>query len=158
MFRVETIPLILGVIVFIHEYGHYVLMVRNGVKVEEFTVGFGPTLFERKLASGTMFRIKLLLAGGYAKPVQSGEGSMDGCSSWAKFKIYMAGMFFNSCAALSKPSVDDIETPVRFSTSSSLGVAAVKPVKSVSRKRESTKTGIPARLRINSAARASTTP
>jgi len=93
--------LVISLVVLVHEYGHYVLMRRNGVKVIEFTIGFGPTLFERKLASGTMFRIKPILLGGYARPVtgEGEEGNIESASSWAKFKIYMAGMFFNCCAA-----------------------------------------------------------
>lgn len=91
--------LVISLVVFVHEYGHYLLMRRNGVKVIEFTIGFGPTLFERKLASGTMFRIKPILLGGYARPEMEGEGNIENASSWAKFKIYMAGMFFNATAA-----------------------------------------------------------
>ncbi len=100
-FGLEVIPsiLILGLIVFIHEFGHYTVMCRNGVKVEEFTIGFGPTIFERKLKNGTMFRIKPLLVGGYARPTTDGEGTMANATSWARIKIYMAGMFFNACAA-----------------------------------------------------------
>lgn len=93
--------LVLSLVVLVHEYGHYFLMRRNGVKVIEFTIGFGPTLFERKLKSGTMFRIKPILLGGYARPVteDGAEGNIEAASAWAKFKIYMAGMFFNCCAA-----------------------------------------------------------
>ncbi|HTM68745.1 MAG TPA: site-2 protease family protein [Candidatus Binatia bacterium] len=93
--------LVISLVVLVHEYGHYVLMRRNGVKVIEFTIGFGPTLFERQLKSGTMFRIKPILLGGYARPVteDGAEGNIEAASAWAKFKIYMAGMFFNCCAA-----------------------------------------------------------
>ncbi len=88
--------LIIGLIVLIHEYGHYTLMRRNGVQVEEFFIGFGPTLYERQLKSGTMFRVRLFLIGGAARPA---EGAIEGASTWARVKIYMAGMFFNACAA-----------------------------------------------------------
>ncbi|MEY4744392.1 MAG: metalloprotease RseP [Candidatus Parcubacteria bacterium] len=91
--------LVIALVVLVHEYGHYVLMRRNGVQVVEFTIGFGPTLFERKLKSGTMFRIKPILLGGYTRPVAEGDGTVDSKSAWARFKIYMAGMFFNATAA-----------------------------------------------------------
>lgn len=91
--------LIIALVVFIHEYGHYTLMRRNGVKVEEFSIGFGPVIYSRQLKSGTQFSIKLLLLGGSARPVQEGEGSMETTTPWSRVKIYMAGMFFNSCAA-----------------------------------------------------------
>lgn len=95
------VPLIvLGAVIFVHEYGHYFFMVRNGVKVTEFTIGFGPTIWEKQLKSGTYFRLKPLLLGGYAKPVAGDEeGSIERASLWAKFKIYMGGMLFNSMTA-----------------------------------------------------------
>ncbi len=114
--------LVISFVVLVHEYGHYVLMRRNGVKVIEFTIGFGPTLYERKLKSGTMFRIKPILLGGYARPLTNADaarikeaaskegyvpepgtegtgGPMEATTPWARFKIYMAGMFFNATAA-----------------------------------------------------------
>lgn len=101
--------LVLTLVVLVHEYGHYATMRRNGVQVVEFTVGFGPTLWERKLKSGTMFRLKPILLGGYARPVSKAglsdeeaakvEGAIEDASAWAKFKIYMAGMFYNATAA-----------------------------------------------------------
>jgi regulator of sigma E protease len=101
--------LVLTLVVLVHEYGHYATMRRNGVHVIEFTVGFGPTLWERKLKSGTVFRLKPILLGGYARPVSKAglsdeeaaklEGAIEDASAWAKFKIYMAGMFYNATAA-----------------------------------------------------------
>ncbi len=101
--------LVLTLVVLVHEYGHYATMRRNGVRVVEFTVGFGPTLWERQLKSGTVFRLKPILLGGYARPVSKAglseeeaakvEGAIEDASAWAKFKIYMAGMFYNATAA-----------------------------------------------------------
>lgn len=91
--------LVISLTIVVHEYGHYLAMVRNGVKVVEFTVGFGPTLWERQLKNGTWFRLKPILLGGYAKPVTEGEGAIGNASRWARFKIYMAGMFMNCCVA-----------------------------------------------------------
>ena len=36
---------VLSVLVFVHEYGHYWVAIKNGVKVEAFSIGFGPELF-----------------------------------------------------------------------------------------------------------------
>ncbi len=99
--------LLLALVVFVHEYGHYFVMRRNGVKVIEFTIGFGPTLWSTKLKSGTMFKLKLLPLGGYTRPVarkpgdtgEHPEGSIERATAWVKFKIYMAGMFFNVTTA-----------------------------------------------------------
>jgi membrane-associated protease RseP (regulator of RpoE activity) len=91
--------LVLSLVIVVHEYGHYVAMRRNGIKVVEFTIGFGPTLWSRKLKSGTEFKLKPILIGGYAMPVKEGPESMDAATRWVKFKVAMAGMFFNSIAA-----------------------------------------------------------
>jgi regulator of sigma E protease len=63
---------ILTVIVFAHELGHYLAAKRNGVRVEVFSVGFGPELFGRTDRSGTRWKLSLLPLGGYVK--MFGEG------------------------------------------------------------------------------------
>lgn len=58
--------LILGLIVFIHELGHFILAKLNGVYVHEFSLGFGPKLFSFKRKNDeTEYMIKLLPLGGY---------------------------------------------------------------------------------------------
>lgn len=91
--------LVLSLAVLVHEYGHYVVMRRNGVDVVEFTIGFGPTLWSRKLKSGTVFAIKPILLGGYARPVAEGPRTMEAASAWAKFKIAVAGPLANALTA-----------------------------------------------------------
>jgi regulator of sigma E protease len=58
---------ILTVIVFFHELGHYALARRNGVRVEVFSIGFGPEIFGWTAKSGTRWKISLLPLGGYVK-------------------------------------------------------------------------------------------
>ena len=55
--------LILGVIVVSHEFGHYSVARRRGIRVNEFDIGFGPTLL-RKRVGETDFCVKLLPVGG----------------------------------------------------------------------------------------------
>ena len=55
--------LILGVIVVSHEFGHYSVARRCGIRVNEFDIGFGPTLL-RKRVGETDFCVKLLPVGG----------------------------------------------------------------------------------------------
>lgn len=89
---------VLGLVILVHEYGHYVAMRLNGVEVIRFTIGFGPTLWETKLKSGTIFAIKLIWLGGYTQPVEKGPRSVDAQSGFAQFQFYMAGMFANALA------------------------------------------------------------
>ena len=58
---------ILSVIVFIHEMGHFLVARMNGVRVEVFSIGFGPELFGWNTRSGTRWKVSLLPLGGYVK-------------------------------------------------------------------------------------------
>jgi regulator of sigma E protease len=64
-----TIPflVVLTVLVFFHELGHYLVARYNGVRVEVFSVGFGPELFGRTDKSGTRWKFSAVPLGGYVK-------------------------------------------------------------------------------------------
>lgn len=58
--------LILSVLVLIHEFGHFILAKKFGIKVEEFGVGFPPRAFSRKIGE-TVYSINWLPVGGFVK-------------------------------------------------------------------------------------------
>jgi len=58
---------ILTVIVFFHELGHYAVARANGIRIEVFSIGFGPELFGWTSKSGTRWKVSLLPLGGYVK-------------------------------------------------------------------------------------------
>lgn len=58
---------IISVIVFIHEFGHYWVAKRCGVKIDAFSIGFGPEIFGWKDKSGTRWKISAFPLGGYVK-------------------------------------------------------------------------------------------
>ncbi|MGB0670234.1 MAG: RIP metalloprotease RseP [Rhodospirillales bacterium] len=58
---------VLTVLVFVHELGHFWIARRNGVRVEVFSVGFGPELFGRTDSLGTRWRFSAIPLGGYVK-------------------------------------------------------------------------------------------
>ena len=58
---------ILSVIVFIHEFGHYIIARWCGVKVETFSIGFGKEIFGFNDKSGTRWKFSMLPLGGYVK-------------------------------------------------------------------------------------------
>ncbi|GFZ80329.1 zinc metalloprotease [Elstera cyanobacteriorum] len=58
---------ILTVLVFVHEWGHYWIAKRAGVKVEVFSIGFGPELFGWTAKDGTRWKFCALPLGGYVK-------------------------------------------------------------------------------------------
>jgi regulator of sigma E protease len=69
--------LTLGVLIVIHEYGHYRVAVACGVKVLRFSVGFGRTLWRRQATpDSTEFVIAALPLGGYVKMLDEREGAV----------------------------------------------------------------------------------
>ncbi len=58
---------ILTVVVFVHEFGHFFVARWNGVKVEVFSIGFGPEVFGWDDRHGTRWRISALPLGGYVR-------------------------------------------------------------------------------------------
>jgi regulator of sigma E protease len=59
--------IILSAIVFFHELGHYLVARWRGVKIDAFSLGFGPELFARVDSQGTRWRVAALPLGGYVK-------------------------------------------------------------------------------------------
>jgi regulator of sigma E protease len=59
--------IVLTVLVFVHELGHYLVARRVGVKIEVFSIGFGPELFGWNDRSGTRWKFSAIPLGGYVK-------------------------------------------------------------------------------------------
>lgn len=69
--------LTLGVLIVIHEYGHYRVAVACGVKVLRFSVGFGRVVWRRQAAPGaTEFVLCALPLGGYVRMLDEREGAV----------------------------------------------------------------------------------
>ena len=68
--------ILLGVMIIIHELGHYWAAILCDVKVEQFSLGFGPRLFGFKIGE-TDFRFSAILFGGYVKMLGQDDMSVD---------------------------------------------------------------------------------
>ena len=66
LYRIVTLAILLGIIVIVHELGHYIAARLMGVRVETFSFGFGTRLFGKKIGD-TDFRLSLIPLGGYVK-------------------------------------------------------------------------------------------
>ncbi len=99
---------IFGLLIFIHEFGHFVIARRNGIRVIEFAIGMGPTIFSFN-KNDTKYAIKLLPFGGYCR-MQGFEdeqlddeelseldatASFESKSVWARIAVVAAGPIFN---------------------------------------------------------------
>src|SRR5215212_3029546 len=105
---------ILGSAVVLHEFGHFIVAKLLGVRVETFSVGFGPRLFGYRWGT-TDYRLSLVPLGGYVKlggdesnaPIEgAGETDIpvnerfDLRPRWQKFLVMVAGPTMNILTAL----------------------------------------------------------
>ena len=100
----------LGLLIVVHEYGHYLIARLCGVKVLRFSVGFGRSLFVRKVGHDqTEWVIAAIPFGGYVKmlderegPVEAGEvhRAFNRQSVWRRFAIVVAGPVANFLFAI----------------------------------------------------------
>lgn len=96
--------LIFGLIVISHEFGHFILAKKNGIRVVEFSIGMGPTLFHFKRGE-TVYSLKAFPIGGACMfdgedGVMQEEGVIDegsfmSASVWARMSSVLAGPLFN---------------------------------------------------------------
>ncbi len=96
--------LILGVMIFIHELGHFISARAFGVKVNEFALGMGPAIL-KKQGKETLYSLRLFPIGGYCAMVGEDEktdeeGSLSALPPWKRLIILASGAFMNILLAL----------------------------------------------------------
>jgi regulator of sigma E protease len=96
---------VLGVLVVIHEFGHFIVARWVGIRVDKFSIGFGPVIFGKKIGE-TEFCVSLLPLGGFVK--MAGENPEDSQGKpWEfnsksllqKFAVVFAGPLMNAFLA-----------------------------------------------------------
>ena len=126
--------IVLGVLIFFHELGHFLVARLFGVGVEKFSLGFGPRLIGKTIGT-TDYRISLIPLGGYVKMVGEEPDSeiepylipqsFTHKSVYKRFFIVAAGPFFNLLLAVAifflvfqtsgtyvlRPLVGEVDTP-----------------------------------------------
>jgi regulator of sigma E protease len=107
LISLAAVALVLGVLVFVHEFGHYAVAKLCGVRVEVFSLGFGKRLWGFRRGD-TDYRISLLPLGGYVKmagenPMEERTGDPGEFTShprWQRFLIAIAGPAMNVILAI----------------------------------------------------------
>ena len=74
---VLVLTVTLGVLVAFHEFGHFIVARWCGVKVLEFSIGFGPRVFSFKGKRDTLFSLAILPLGGFVKMLDEREGEVE---------------------------------------------------------------------------------
>jgi len=110
LFSVAAFIVALGLLVSIHEFGHFWVARRVGVKVLKFSVGFGRALWSRRgKVDDTEFVLAAIPLGGYVKMLDSTEGEVDPAeahrafnqkSVWQRIAVVLAGPMANFLLAI----------------------------------------------------------
>src|SRR5512146_2650576 len=107
LYSLVSVVVVLGIMIVVHELGHFMAAKMFGVRVETFSVGFGKRLLGFRRGD-TDYRISALPLGGYVK--MSGENPMESRTGdpgefmshprWQRFIIAVAGPFMNILLAV----------------------------------------------------------
>lgn len=116
----------LGILIAAHEYGHFWVARKCGVKVERFSIGFGKAIWRKTGQDGTEYVIAMIPLGGYVKmldervedvPEELKEQAFNRKSVWQRIAIVSAGPIANFLFAI-----------VALYAMYLIGVPAIKPV------------------------------
>ena len=110
LFTILSFIVAISILVAIHEYGHYIVAKKLGVKILRFSIGFGKPLWKKRFGEDqTEFVIAALPLGGYVKMLDARETEVDAKeehreftrqSVWIRIAIVAAGPIFNFIFAI----------------------------------------------------------
>ncbi len=143
--------IILGIIIMIHEWGHYYAAVKCGILVEEFAMGMGPKLFSFKKGD-TVFSLRLFPIGGFCKLYGDEEDNSDPRAFNNKpvsrrIIVIVAGALMNFVLALvlltvfagmNRMALPEIKTLIKGSPAESVGLMPDDIIKKVNSTRINT--------------------
>ncbi|MDD5130213.1 MAG: RIP metalloprotease RseP [Candidatus Omnitrophica bacterium] len=101
MIAILIFILILSLLIIVHEFGHFIAARKNGVRVEQFSLGFGPLIFKIKKGD-TEYKLNLIPLGGYVKMAGDSQVEYKGAadeyfakSPGKRFQIIFFGPLLN---------------------------------------------------------------
>ena len=75
LIAIGAFALAISLLVAVHEWGHYIAARMSGVRVLEFSIGFGPAIWRRKAGvDATEYQLRALPIGGYVRLLDEREG------------------------------------------------------------------------------------
>lgn len=77
MLGILTFILVFGIIVVVHEFGHFYFAKKSGILVREFAIGMGPKIFAHIDKDGTAYTIRILPLGGYVRMAGWGDDTTE---------------------------------------------------------------------------------
>ena len=116
----------LGILVTIHEYGHFWVARKNGVKVERFSVGFGKALWRKKGRDGTEYVLAMIPLGGYVKML---DERVDEVKAEDKDKTFNSKTVYQRIAIIAAgPLANFIFAAFAFYLMFLIGMPSIKPI------------------------------
>ena len=116
----------LGILITVHEYGHFWVARKNNVKVERFSVGFGTPIFRKVDKHGTEFVLALIPLGGYVKML---DERIDDVKFEDKQKTFNAKNVYQRIAIIAAgPLANFIFALFAFSLMFLIGIPTIKPI------------------------------
>ncbi|ALO34332.1 zinc metallopeptidase RseP [Colwellia sp. MT41] len=116
----------LGILVTVHEYGHFWVARKNGVKVERFSVGFGRAIWRKTAKDGTEYVLAMIPLGGYVKML---DERVDDVQPEDKDKTFNSKSVYQRIAIVAAgPLANFIFALFAFYLMFLIGVPGVKPV------------------------------
>ena len=91
---------VFGVLVTVHEFGHFITAKMTGMRVDEFAIGFGPNIFQKKYGE-TLYSLRIIPLGGYNKIAgmepdePADEGAFKSKPIPARMLVILAGVLMN---------------------------------------------------------------
>lgn len=74
-YHIVPFVVILMTLVFVHEFGHYWMAIKNGIHVEVFSIGMGPEIWGHTDKNGTRWRVSIFPLGGYVRMLSDADAS-----------------------------------------------------------------------------------
>jgi len=99
--NIISFVIVLGILIFVHEFGHFLLAKLMGVGVEKFSLGFGPKIVGKKIGM-TEYMISAIPLGGYVKMVGE-EPDKEIDDSLIPLSFSHKGLFKRSLIVLAGP-------------------------------------------------------
>ena len=84
IYYVVPFVILLGILVFVHEFGHFIVARLCGVQVEAFSIGFGRKLWSKKDKYGTEWKLSAIPLGGYCQFLGDADGASAGVDEAVK--------------------------------------------------------------------------
>jgi regulator of sigma E protease len=126
IWNLASFVIALGILVTVHEYGHFWVARKNGVKVERFSVGFGKAIWRKTGEDGTEYVLAVIPLGGYVKMLdervddvceQDKDKTFNSKSVYQRIAIIAAGPLANFAFAI-----------LAFYLMFLIGVPSIKPI------------------------------